>query len=195
MFVRFHLLAIAALLLAGCLPESKNPISSPAETFNDPRLEGLWEYRAEDGSRTYYHIRWHSEGDAKWLDIVGVAHRVKNGLDAGGYRALPARIGANTFLSFKEVSLSDRANQGRNYSFARYDFNWRGDLRIRLAGESALAAAIRSGALRGKLTETRFGTDVRITDSSARIAGFLGRTDADAVFDGDPMLFRKVRGR
>ena len=80
-------------------------------------------------------MRWHSDGRAQWLDVVGVAQKEK-GLDAGGYRVWPARIGANTFLSFKEVALSGREQKGANYSFARYDFNWRGDLRIRLASAS-----------------------------------------------------------
>ena len=182
------LIALCALL-SGCLPESKNPISSPRDSFLDTRLEGAWEAREENGPSDFYHFR--RQKTAPWIRIVGIGQDGTKGLSVITYDALSTRLGAHTFLSFR--ALSEDGKIGRaGYSFARYDFDWRGRLRIyALVSESELGAAVRSGKLRGTVKGTSSDAHVKLTDTSARIAAFIAASDAKKLFDGKPMVLRK----
>ena len=188
--LRTALLLLCALL-AGCLPESRNPIASPRDSFLDTRLEGAWATRDGKGPFDYYHFQ--HEKAAPWIRIVGVAHDETKGLGVVTYDALSARIGSQTYLSFRALS-EDGTAVHRRFSFARYDFDWLGRLRIYpLVSESQLADAVRSGRLRGTVKGKRSSETVKLTDTSARIAAFIAAPDAKGLFNDEPMVMRRVR--
>jgi len=188
-------LLAAAALLTGCLPQSKNPIAPPSQTFADRRLEGVWEQKADDGSRSYFHMARRIDRGTPWLDVADVSHRDENkGLGFDGYTALSAKIGNERFLSFKNSRLTGSPTPAGTFSFARYDFTWRGDLRIWLLSEDALAEAVRAGQLHGKVKGSGFSLDVKLTDSSARLAEFFSSPEnVHHFFNDKPMVLRRVR--
>ena len=185
------LLLLLCTLLSACLPESKNPISSPRDSFLDTRLEGAWQAQEDGKTPAYYHFG--HKKSAPWMRIVGVGTEQPQGLSVITYDALSTRIGAHTFLSFRALSEDGKLRQA-SYSFARYDFDWLGRLRIyALVSESELGAAVRSGKLRGTVKGTASDAHVKLTDTSARIAAFIAASDAKKLFDGKPMVLRRVR--
>jgi hypothetical protein len=189
---RTVLLAVA-LFIAGCLPQSKNPIAPRAQTFADPRLEGLWEQN-DDREHSYFHMGRRTERGTPWLDVVDVDHRADGkGLHAAGYTALCARVGEHTFLSFRNLKLDSKPASSGTYAFARYDFTWSGDLRIWLASEDALASAIRAGRLHGTVRGSGWSREVTLTDSSTRLAEFFAAREVDQFFSSKPMTLHRVR--
>ena len=198
-------LAAACLLFAGCLPESINPLSTPATSSIDPRFEGVYqEVRkdkdAQDGSG-FWHFHYRGASDTAkgvrrsttQLEIVGIGHEPKGGLDIGRYKALATIIAGQDYLSFIALS-EDGKKSAATYSFARYEVTWRGDLRIWLANESAFVAAVKAGKLRGKVTSSKFSNSVTLTDTTAHLAAFLAAGDPGKLFDTEPMTFRRLSG-
>ena len=200
------LLAAACLFFAGCLPESINPLSTPAASFIDPRFEGVYqEVRkdkdAKDGS-AFWHFHYRGASDTAkgvrrsttQLEIIGIGHKPKGGLDIARYKALATKIAGHDYLSFMELPPDGAKKSPLTYSFARYEVTWRGDLRIWLANESAFAAAVKAGKLRGKVTTSKFSDSVTLTDTTAHLAAFIAAGDPGKLFDSEPMTFRRLSG-
>lgn len=195
-------LAVVSLLLAGCLPESKNPLSTAATSTIDARLEGVYAQRQEksDDAPAYWHFHYRgtkpgtdqSPGRTPWIEILGVSHEKASGLDIAHYRALATHLGGHDYLSFVDLGADGARKSRGHYSFARYEVNWRGDLRIWFADNSALAAAIKSGQLRGQVKVSKYATDVLLTDTTAHLAAYFAATDPAKLFSAKPMVFRRV---
>ena len=193
------ILALACLSLTGCLVESRNPLSPPSASLFDPQLEG--DYRQRDKDEVgFWHFRYRREDRGKdhehdispWIDVLSVGHSKDGNLERSAYKILATQIAGRNYLSF--ISLPDDGSKKRtvSYNFARYEVNWRGDLRIWLASESAFVAAVKAGKLRGKVTPGKFGDSVEITDTTAHLAAFIAAGDPQALFDGKPMVLRRL---
>jgi hypothetical protein len=193
------IIAAGCLALAGCIPESVNPIAPASQSFVDSRLEGVWVTHNDGGKdHTYYHFQHRrSEGQDKkatvsnWLDIVGIGHNRKGSLEHNAYAALPARIGKHKYLSYAIEDGHGKKNASAKYCFARYEFSLRGRLKIYLADNDAFVEAVRSGQLRGKVKTGKDGSSVKITDSSENIAAFVEKTGNAKLFGGKPMLLHR----
>lgn len=191
------LLAAASLLLAGCLPESKNPLSTPKTSAIDTRLEGIYvqrrEKRDDDLNGWHFHYREMSADGRNtvtpWLDVLNVEHRKGGALKSDAYRALTAHIGGQDYMSFIEVG-----GVSALYRFARYEVSWSGDIRVWLVDTDALAAAVKTGKLHGTVKVSGSTKDVMITDSTDRLAAFVAASDPVKLFSGKPLvLFRLTR--
>lgn len=194
------LFAVASFLLAGCLPESMNPLSTPATSRIDSRIGGVYaqqkEGKMEDSAFWHFHYRGAPPGKNQQprtttkIEIVGVSHQSAGSLDGARYHAFATRLGGHDYLSFVEEK-NDGAKK-ENYSFARYEVNWRGDLRLWLLDNEAIAAAVQSGKLRGKVRTTQYGKDVLLTDTTANLAAFMAASDPSTLFDKKPMVLRRL---
>jgi hypothetical protein len=185
------LLAVLCLGLAGCLPESINPIVPMNQTVRDARLDGAWAAREGD-TQTFYHFGLREKkGAVAWVDVVGVEHPKDGTLQTQCYGVLPARIGSHTYLSFvPQSALGAKVRHGK-FFFARYDFDWMGRLRIYMADEDALVKAVRAGKLHGTVKSSQYGSSVTLTDTSAHIAAFVAASDDRELFGGKPMVLRR----
>lgn len=189
------LLAAAALLLAGCLPESKNPLSTPKTSTIDPRLEGIYVQRREkkddDLNGWHFHYRETSANGrtivTPWLEVLNVEHRKSGALHSDAYRALTTHIGMQDYISFIPSGETTVV-----YSFARYEVNWSGDIRIWLINTDALADAVKSGKLHGKVKGNGNTKDVLLTDSTDRLAAFVAASDPTKLFTGKPLILYRL---
>lgn len=199
-------LAAACLLFAGCVPESINPLSTPATSAIDQRFEGVYQEVRKDkdsaAGRGYWHFHYRGASDSPkgvrrsttWLEIVGVGHEPKSGLEITRYKALATKIAGQDYLSFIELPQDSAKQSPATYCFARYEVTWRGDLRVWLANESAFVAAVKAGKLRGKVTGGSFGESVKLTDTTAHLAAFITASDPRTLFNEEPMIFRRLSG-
>jgi hypothetical protein len=198
----FIIAAAVSVIFAGCLPESKYPLSTPADSRLDDRLEGVYIEEKKDAkeSPAYWHFHYRGassgpKGEARtttWLEVLGVIHEKQGGLDATKYRALATRIGGNDYLSFVTLPAVEKTGAPLLYSFARYEVTWRGDLRIWVANEGAWGDGVKAGKLRGKVKSSQFGDDVLLTDTTANLAAFLAAGDPKKLFTEEPMRFRRI---
>ncbi len=201
-----RILAAASLLFAGCVPESINPLSTPATSAIDQRFEGVYQEIRKDSDSTagrgYWHFHYRGASDTAkgerrsttWLEILGVGHEPKSGLEITRYKALATKIAGQDYLSFIELPQDGAKKSPGTYSFVRYEVNWRGDLRVWIAKESAFVSAVKAGNLRGKVTGGSFGESVTLTDTTANLAAFIAASDSHKLFDGEPMIFRRLSG-
>ncbi len=205
--MKFHLLptllATTCLLLAGCLPESVNPLSTPATSLIDARFEGVYQQIDKDkganAARGYWHFHYRGASDSAkgihrtttQLEILAVGHELKSRLDTTRYHALATRIAGHNYLSFIELKEGSK-KPSFHYGFARYEVSWRGDLRIWTANESAFVTAVKAGQLRGKITASKFGDSVLLTDTTEHLAAFIAAGDPRKLFTEEPMIFRRL---
>ena len=196
------LFAAASLLLAGCLPESNNPLSTPANSTIDSRLEGIYAQRREknDDELGGWHFHYHGAKagpngqphTTPWLEVLSVSHVKDGGLKGDAYRALTTHIGVHDYLSFFELGAGADKGKATLYSFARYEVNWAGDLRVWMANSEAFAQAINSGKLRGTVKHQKTGDDVMLTDSTENLAAFVAAGDPGTLFSGKPLVFYRL---
>jgi hypothetical protein len=195
------LFVAGSLLFAGCLPESKNPLSAPASSLIDSRLEGVYAQRDKEGKKNigywHFHYRTFTAEGAKearmtpWLDVLTVEPAQDGRLQTNRYEALATRLGESNYFSFVE-SPAHGKKKVLPYSFARYAVNWRGDVRVWIASNAAFANAIKAGKLRGKVIPGKFGVTVELTDTTERLAAFVAAADPKTLFDGEPLVLRRV---
>lgn len=194
------LLATASLLLASCLPESKNPLSTPSTSTVDGRLGGVYvqkrEKKDDDLSTWHFHYReTNAHGRISvtpWLEVLNIEHRRGNGLKGTTYRALTTHIGVHDYLSFMEVGDGVSKDHASLYGFARYEVNWSGDIQVWFANSDVLAQAIRGGKLHGTVKSNMSGTEVKLTDSTEHLAGFVAASDPAKLFSGKPLIFYRL---
>ncbi len=197
------LLTLCSLLLAGCLPESKYPLSTPANSVIDPRLEGVYAQPEKKGRGIagywHFHYRERRAGSGEparvtpWLEVLTVEHSDNGGLNTHRYEALATRLGGHDYLSFLDLPDQPGKNKRLTYSFARYEVNWRGDLRVWIANNDAFAAAIKASRLRGKVTHGGFSIDsVEIDDTTGHLAAFIAAGDPKVLFSGEPLVMRHL---
>jgi hypothetical protein len=198
------LLAAASLLLAGCLPESKNPLSTPATSTIDQRLEGIYVHRTEKGAEDlegwHFHYRGAkagADGQARttpWLEVLDIGHPKEGGLAGEAYRVLTTHLGGHDYMSFIQLGSVGGKQKTSLYSFARYEVNWSGTIRVWLVDSKVLAEAINAGKLRGTVKPQKFGADVLVTDTTERLAAFVAASDPAKLFSGQPLvLYRLAR--
>jgi hypothetical protein len=161
--------------LAGCMPESKEPLAPATAALPEPRLVGTWFARIED-DQVYLKIR---QRDGNWFDIANF-NTDKDGKDTlVYYRGYITKAGDRRFANLQEIG----GGSNGSYFFATYRIESGNRLVIRFVGEKAVIDAIKSGRLKGDVKESSLGNDVQITDDPARIADFLATTDAATLFD------------
>ena len=195
------LLAAASLLLAGCLPESKNPLSTPQTSTIDVDLEGVYmpnKKGSDDSSLSTMHFHYRSvKADGSFritplLDVLEVTHEIDSGLITHAYQMLITHIGNQNYMSFRDLGKS--GVHATTYSFARYEIGWRGTLRVWLINSDAVAQAIQAGKLHGTVKTHKYSKDILITDSTDRLAAFVKESDPAKLFAGKPMvLYRLTR--
>ncbi|HTO83862.1 MAG TPA: hypothetical protein VMQ73_16600 [Methylomirabilota bacterium] len=174
----FAVRAVAGLLLsavlAGCMPESKEPLAPPSAALPEPRLVGTWFARMED-DQVYLKIR---QRDGNWFDIASF-DTAKDGKDTlVYYRGYITQAGSRRIANLQEIG------GGTNgYFFATYRLESANRLVVRFVGEKAVADAIKAGRLKGEVKESSLGNDVTIADEPARVADFLAGADAATLFD------------
>ncbi|MEI6714953.1 MAG: hypothetical protein WCO60_14440 [Verrucomicrobiota bacterium] len=193
------LLAVACLFFTGCLPESKNPLSSPADSFYDAHLEGDYREVSRDVDKdgpSFYHFRYRRENHGKnheheispWIDVAHVGYSKNESLGRGAFKVLATQIAGQKYLSFMVTNDCPKKPPVR-YGFARYEVNWRGDLCIWLASNSAFGTAVEAGKLSGK----KNGVDVELTDTTEHLAAFVAAGNPQDLFGGKPtFVLRRI---
>ena len=183
------LFAAAAMLFGACYPESKNPIAPSMMNVDDPTLEGTWCARDKDQT-VFYHMH-HSDKDLRGtMHIIGVeVPKSGSKMTQAPMELITARIAGMSVLSFRNTG----PKENKTYGFMRYEFDWRGRLKLWMADDNVFADAVLTGKLRGKAKKGQFGTDVTLTDTSERIAAFIATQAGKSAFSGDPLIMEKVR--
>ena len=173
---------LLAVTLAGCMPESKEPLAPISAALAEPRLVGTWMAKIEDDT-VYLRIR---QRDGNLLDIANFSVD-ENGKDTlVYYSAHVTEVGGKRFANLREIGSSSG-----NYFFASYGLDGSNRLVVRFVAEKAVIDAVKAGRLKGKVTESSVGDDVEIDDEPARLAAFLTSTEPSVLFD-KPLTFRRT---
>lgn len=174
-----RLLTAGALLafLAGCLPGSVNPVTSPEAGLDAPELVGLWRSTVEEDT-LYIHVL---RGDGAALEVVAVTHAPDGSGSTDLYRAHVSAVGGRRYVNLRPaVAPTDGRAQ---YWIVGYEPGDDDALTLLFLSAETLAQAVSDGRLAGDTMEDSFGTNVRLTGSGQEIAAFLAGTSAKELFD------------
>ncbi len=180
----------AAIILSGCLG-SKNPITPPETAKIDERLLGAWVttdlyYNETD----YMHVMRQSSSGL--MTIYEIRHYASEGggsqSSAQGHVSI---LGDRRFLNLQRPPDAGAPDDTPRYTFVAYDFDGSGNLIVHFLSERAVGEAFAAGGLVGKVEMNADFVATLISDSSERIADYLGSADTATLFDRQ-MTFRRV---
>jgi hypothetical protein len=182
----------AAILLSGCLG-SKNPITPPESATIDERLFGVWVttdlyYNETD----YMHIMRQPGGSV--MDIYEIRHYENQGGSQSLAQGHVSVLGDRRFLNLQGPPDADAPDDASRYTFVAYDFDDRGNLIVHFLSERAIGDAFAAARLAGKVEMNADFAATLVSDSSERIADYLGSTDTATLFDRQ-VTFRRVAAR
>jgi hypothetical protein len=222
------LLAAACLVLAGCTVVSTHPLSTPASSTIDRRLEGAFvgSHDQPDGDLSVLHLHYARKegppgkpaGVTPWLELLLLQHDPKDGLHGLAARALTVHLGRHDYMSFAPTgtfpasgrspaslypSLAWLAGLPKGYLLFRYEIGAFGQLRLWLADSTAMADAVKTGKLKGRIVHHTLQTglkpgqgfdlyDVILTDSTDHLAAFIAAGDPKALFSGSPLVVQRL---
>jgi len=178
-----------AVLLGGCLPQSREPIAPASEAITEPRLAGLW-VGERNGQAIYVHVLLRDLG---MMDVLTVSHESDGRGDWDLYGAYVTVAGAQRYINL-QPSGARGANETETpepYFFAAYELAGRDRLSVRFLSNRALSAAIDANRLAGTVTRDIGGPSVELTDSAAHIRDFLATASPRDLFD-DPIELRRL---
>ena len=184
-------LLIAGLLLAGCLPKSRQPIDTIEHALNEPRLAGVWTGKFENET-TYAHFL----PDGAAYDVLVVSHRDDDGEHRGTwsrYRLYPTRVGAETYMNVQVVSDDGKpaGPEGEFYHFLRYTISNAGELAVWSISPEAVEKDIAKG-LKGEVLKKILGDDVVIEATPAEIRAWLQGSDQQVLFKSRIALLKQI---
>lgn len=199
---RCMVISLVALtcMFSGCCPTtSLHPLSDPDNPKFDERLFGVWQAN-DDSGRTYLHI---GKVEGKYTEIRFVEHRSDGSLDTGVFIAFPSFIDGESFLNIKSAVLTEGRFDG--YIFVMYGFIDSDRLALTNWDEQAIENAVRSGLLKGEITDQRNGGQgrepkvkvqcVRITDDSGSLVRFITSYGKRKIFNNPLGTFERISGK
>jgi hypothetical protein len=174
------MLAVAAVLLAGCLPViSTTPIGSTTGLGVDPALIGAWRGHSPDNNEQFYlHILGAKTGVLKAVLVSDVS-----GDDVMIFRTQTAKLGSNHYLNATVVFDKDRLVEAplKDANIPLL-YGVKGKrLTLSLLDEDKVKAAITAGTLTGRIEPSSHG-DAVITADAAALDAVFAKPDAVALF-------------
>lgn len=180
-FLRSMLAGAAFLILAGCVPESENPVAAADPAKTDPRLWGSWLSEEEDGF-SIAHVFALEDGR---LQITLAEHDVEGvGTISEAYEGHTTQLPSGDYLN----ALVTGEESG--YVIGKYAFTGTNQVSIAFVSSQVLEQAIKDGKLKGTITPETGGNDVRITATSEQWQTYLASAPADLF--GEPSSFTRV---
>ena len=169
-----------AALLAGCLPESEQPVGAADPAKNDARLWGSWLSEEEDGYMVGHVFA--TEDDK--LSISLAEHGVEGLGEIETYEVHVTNLPSGDYLNV--VVTGSEAG----YLIGKYQFDGTNTVSVSFVGNAALEQAVKSGKLAGTTKMEGGMTDVRITATSEQWQAFLAKPPA-GFFD-EPISFKRI---
>ena len=177
MFARSLAACGLALLLAGCLPESLNPLTLPEQALEAPEILGLWRSEVDDATLFIHVLR----GDGNQLEVVAVGHEADGSGSTELYVGHVSQIGLRRYVNLQTVDA--RPDDSPSYWFVAYEPGDDDEVTLLFLSADTLARAVADGRLTGETSQDSLGQNVRLTGSGQEIAAFLAETDAKELFD------------
>ena len=176
------LLLLASLsLLTGCLPTSSHPLGSAEKAAPDERIAGVW-YGKNGEDQIFLHF---VPGKGAEMQVVEVDHEKKGAAHTTLYHAFPTTIEGNHYLNVREGDKAD-------YYFVRYQLSTAGTLTLTVMSDAVVSKAISSHKVAGKISGSEDNRDVKLTDSTEKLAAFVAKADPDLQFNQKFGAFKRV---
>ena len=194
--MRFAVLGIAALFVAGCLPvTTKNPVGTTAGFKQDPSIIGVWKVEPQkddqDGKQGF--IAFLNAEEDGVMTAVMVAPGKDSG-DWGTYRLKLATLGQNYFINAWTVSDNGKPAEKDEAAadiLLMYRLGRDGKLTLYLLDEEKTTAAVKAGKIKGDVQPGSTG-DVHLTAEPAALDKFFASKEGAALFDKPMVTMKKI---
>ena len=185
------LLALAALALSACIPDSINPLGDPATAVPDPRLLGHWTgtmndkratlaVTAGEGAMLRFRVETtDTDGKTEWVLLDG----------------FPAVANRRNYMNVKFRAEADKVYDPavENYYILRYAVSADGaGLDVWAMAEDVVVDALVNGRINGMADPAGTARNVHITDSTVAIRDFVEYSNPDRVFGEKVASLRRV---
>ncbi|MGD9365978.1 MAG: hypothetical protein PVH87_09795 [Desulfobacteraceae bacterium] len=170
--MRCIVIAIAMLVMFGCVPSSDNPLTEPDKDLMDGSILGTWFWQDEVESG-YIHIGLDHE--TKLLRLLMTEFDRDGTMEASEFAGHTSAIKGRRYLNLKYVHPAEEGVSG--YLLVKYDLKDR-RLGIALMDNGTVEKAIKNGRLKGVVEKGKWSTTVRITEAPQRLRAFVLKNDS-----------------
>jgi hypothetical protein len=188
------------MLAMGC-DDSKNPLSSPADSSPDKQLIGIWQH--DGGTNTTYYLVGYLGGEAlKNVMRVVIATREKDGKLQQPEQGMlfPTALEGTSYLNLAAADQNQLAKvQDKGWQSNLFESYF--ILKYRVEGDVLLVwpiepdtkkKAIKAGTIKGEIKNANGGRSVRFTDTTENLARFVAESE-DELFAKEPLRFQRVK--
>ncbi|MBD3789668.1 MAG: hypothetical protein IE885_04780 [Campylobacterales bacterium] len=172
--IRYFLMTLLTILiLAGCVPDSDNPLTDPNKEPIDPSILGTWFWA--DGNETgYIHIGLDEK--SKLLKLIMVDFDKDKELEASKFSGHTTSLEGNNYLNLKWVHPLQPDTKG--YLCVKYIAS-SDSLGISLMDSEVVEKAIQNGSLKGNIVKEKWSTSVHITEDQKKLQKFIHLKDKE----------------
>ncbi len=170
-------LAIAALLAAGCVSSTK-PLSDAKTSQPDLRLLGTWEYQEEDSPEKMTIVISKKKDSPNVLEIVGDDGEKKETMEL-----LLTKVGSDYLASVEEKD----DNGKTKYVIGKYELLEDGNVKLSGLDVDFFAAAVGNKELKGTVMAKLF-KDVELDDTPENLRKFIEKHGAKCYGKADTQL-------
>lgn len=183
------LLLGAALALAGCLPDTVNPVGDPAKVAPDARLVGNWAGDMNGEKATVAVIA----GEGAMLRIRAVTTDPDGKSEWVVLEGFPAPVKNRSYLNVKFKEEENKTyDPDEPYYVLRYEIADDGTLTLWTMSEQPVVDAIANGFVNGSVDPGTGDRTIHITDSSVVLQNFIEETDPATVFAEKYATFKRA---
>lgn len=176
--MRYSLITSFLILLAGCFPESDNPITDPDKENMDTAIYGTW-YWKDENDWGYIHIG--SNEHKGLLQVIMLGFDDTGALDISEFSGHTSSLGQNRYLNLKLVRPEDIFH---GYLFVKYKM--KGDsLEISLLDSVVTEKAVMNDSLKGTVTKGKWFNSVHITEDQGKLQRFILDNDEELFEEGE----------
>ena len=172
----FLRLVLLTAMLAGCIPYSDFPLTSPDSATDDPAIIGDW-YAEENGRRTLFRI-----GKGKSAGAIVISIEEQDGGDPGDVTRLRGHLSVIDGKTYLNILSDDPGEEIPGYMFARYVIDEE-RLGIAINDPDYLLESVESGKLEGEIIELEWSRSLHITASSEKLQRFVAEHDRELFME------------
>ena len=171
--MRYFLIALAILLVMGCVFDSENPLTDPNKEQIDTSLLGTW-FWVDKKENGFIHVGLDEKSHL--LRLLMVDFDKNQEVEVSEFLGHTSSLEGKNYLNLKWVYPMQEDVSG--YIFVKYAVN-SDSLGIALIDSDAAEKAVKSGAIKGTLKKDKWSYPVHVTEGQKKLRDFVIRNDKE----------------
>ncbi len=171
--MRYLLITLLIIFVAGCVPSSDKPLTDPGKEQIDASILGTW-YWTDENETGYIHIGLDEK--SRLLRVMMLDFNKDGELEVSEFAGHTSSLQGNHYLNLKWLRPAQEGITG--YMFVKYTVR-PDSLGIAIMNSEVAEKAIKEKVLKGIVEKAKWFSSVRITAGQKKLQEFILRKDKE----------------